>query len=160
MTTITEKLAEALKALADCREPFNPDKSDDWNPEAYRNARTTLAEYEASVAPPATGKAWTMIHGWHDDFNGTCLQGEMDCSYADLVKVFGKETSKGDEYKVQAEWLIRFPCGTVASIYDYKQGKKYNGSDGIPKTKVRDWHIGGRSFKAAELVRAAMAGGL
>ena len=48
MTTITEKLAEALKALADCREPFNPDKSDDWNPEAYRNARTTMAEYEAT----------------------------------------------------------------------------------------------------------------
>ena len=47
MTTITEKLAEALRALADCREPFNPDKPDDWNPEAYRNARATLAEYEA-----------------------------------------------------------------------------------------------------------------
>ena len=48
MNAITEKLAEALRALADCREPFNPDKPDDWNPEAYRNARTTLAEYEAT----------------------------------------------------------------------------------------------------------------
>ena len=176
MTTITEKLAEALRALADCREPFNPDKSDDWNPEAYRNARTTLAEYEkeyghriqsgayaAGMAiheAMAGAKSWTMVHGWHEDFNGTFLQGEIDCSYADLVKVFGKETRKGDGYKTQAEWLIRFPCGTVASIYDYKQGKKYNGSDGISKTKVRDWHIGGRSFNAAELVRAAMAGAL
>ena len=156
MTTITEKLADIARELVALE--TDPDRYGGDLGRLAHDARTTLAEYEASVAPAATGKAWTMIHGWHDDFNGTCLQGEMDCSYADLVKVFGKETSKGDEYKVQAEWLIRFPCGTVASIYDYKQGKKYNGSDGIPKTKVRDWHIGGRSFKAAELVRAAMAG--
>jgi len=176
MTTITEKLAEALLGMTralDLKYPGTDHKPGYWR-EPYDAAMATLAEYEkeygyrmqseayaAGLAiheEMADDKSWTMVHGWHEDFNGTCLQGEIDCSYADLVKVFGKETSKGDEYKTQAEWLIRFPCGTVASIYDYKQGKKYNGADGIPKTKVRDWHIGGRSFRAAELVRAAMAG--
>ncbi len=182
MTNITEKLAEALDRVMDrlgvvieCDNEDHDGASED-DVAAYELARTTLAEYEkeyghriqseayaAGMAiheAMAGAKPWTMIHGWHEDFNGTSLQGEMDCSYAALVKVFGKETSKGDGYKTQAEWLIRFPCGTVASIYDYKQGKKYNGSDGISRTKVRDWHIGGRSFNAAELVRAAMAGAL
>lgn len=182
MNTITEKLAEALRNVAGYADEYAAWQARDGNDPSgleialndITQARTALAEYEkeygyriqseayaAGLAiheEMADDKSWTMVHGWHEDFNGTFLQGKIDCSYADLVKVFGKETSKGDEYKTQAEWLIRFPCGTVASIYDYKQGKKYNGADGIPKTKVRDWHIGGRSFRAAELVRAAMAG--
>ena len=188
MSALAGRLAEALRmmierAACEVESLHELGRDDDDTAEEaavaeteLEYARTTLAEYEkeygyriqseayaAGLAiheEMADDKSWTMVHGWHEDFNGTFLQGEIDCSYTDLVKVFGKETSKGDEYKTQAEWLIRFPCGTVATIYDYKQGEKYNGRDGIPKTKVRDWHIGGRSFNAAELVRAAMAGAL
>ncbi len=77
--------------------------------------------------------------------DGTSLQGEMDVTYKKLVSVFGKETYDGDGYKVQAEWVVMTPCG-IATIYDYKQGKAYNGrADGIPKTKVTEWHIGGNT---------------
>ena len=176
MSALAGRLAEALKMCASVLADDGGTDAHDWI-DAEKAARTALAEYEAQYGhrmqseayaagmaiheEMAATKPWTMLHGWHDDFNGTFLQGEIDCSYADLVKVFGKETSKGDEYKTQAEWLIRFPCGTVATIYDYKEGDAYNGrGNGKPKTKVRDWHVGGRSFRAAELVRAAMAGAL
>ena len=88
--------------------------------------------------------------------NGTHLQGHVNASYDELVAVFGKEHSDGDGYKVQAEWVLKFEDGTIATIYDYKEGKNYNGSSGISKEKVTDWHIGGTSFGDA-LDRARQA---
>lgn len=85
----------------------------------------------------------------------TCRQSEIDVSYKDIVKVFGKETLNGDGYKVQAEWHIFTPDG-IATIYDYKEGKCYNGKDGISKTKVRDWHIGGDNLNVVQWILKAM----
>lgn len=85
------------------------------------------------------------------DVNATSLQGYIDASYADLRTAFGTP-NKGDGYKVDAEWCLTFPCGTVATIYNYKDGKNYNGPSGTPKTKIRDWHIGGRGESAVRLV--------
>ncbi len=85
----------------------------------------------------------------------TCLQGEMDISYKEIVAVFGKEDSDGDGYKVQAEWFIQTPDG-IATIYDYKQGKDYNGASGIVKSKVRDWHIGGDNEKVVKWIYQAL----
>jgi hypothetical protein len=78
------------------------------------------------------------------DVGMSCLQGEMTISYKDIIRVFGKETSCGDGYKVQAEWHVITPVG-FATIYDYKEGKQYCGKDGISKTKVTNWHIGGET---------------
>ena len=89
-------------------------------------------------------------------FESSWLQGEIDVSYADLVKVFGKEHSDGDGYKVQAEWNLKFSDGTYATIYDWKQGKNYCGSSGISKTRVREWHIGGSVPEAVDRVRQAL----
>lgn len=83
---------------------------------------------------------------------GTYLQGEMAISYASLVQLFG-EPLDGDGYKTQAEWVIRFEDGTVATIYDWKLGACYVGEDeGIPPQEILSWHIGGKTLRAYELV--------
>lgn len=87
--------------------------------------------------------------------DGTSLQGNINISYAELVKAFGREDSKGDDYKVQAEWYIQTPAG-IATIYDYKEGNKYNGKDGIAKSKVTDWHIGGHSAAVVPWIYKAL----
>lgn len=85
--------------------------------------------------------------------NGSSLKGYVECSYDLLVDVFGESNFGGDEYKVQKEWVIEFKDGTVATIYDYKQGDCYNGEgNGTHYTKVTTWHIGGFSPKAVDYV--------
>ena len=76
-------------------------------------------------------------------FEQSCLQGHVKITYKELCAIFGQENNTGDDYKVQAEWQIKFADGIYATIYDYKQGKNYCGSSGISKAKVTDWHIGG-----------------
>ena len=73
---------------------------------------------------------------------GSSLVGYIVADYKDLKKAFGNPHD-GDGYKVDAEWEIEFGDGKIATIYNYKDGKNYNGRHGIPKTKIRDWHIGG-----------------
>jgi hypothetical protein len=84
------------------------------------------------------------------EFESTWLQGAIDADYTDIKKVFG-QPGKGDDYKVQAEWRVKFEDGTVATIYDYKQGKAYNGRHGIAK------HIGGTTKEAVRLVVETLA---
>jgi hypothetical protein len=88
-------------------------------------------------------------------FNGTCLQGHVYADYKVLKKVFGKP-SEGDGYKVDAEWDVVFSDGTIATIYNYKDGKNYNGSRGLAKTQITDWHVGGRSARAVANVEAVL----
>lgn len=84
-------------------------------------------------------------------FVGGCLKGKINITYAELKKVLGKPT-KGDDYKTDAEWSINFENGIGANIYNYKNGKNYNGKEGIPKTKITNWNIGGESQEAVNLV--------
>jgi hypothetical protein len=86
---------------------------------------------------------------------GTSLQGYIDADYNVLKKLFGKP-GNGDGYKVDAEWEILFSDGTVATIYNYKDGKNYNGASGLAKTKIRDWHVGGRSARAVRNVEQVL----
>jgi len=85
--------------------------------------------------------------------NGTSLIDCIDVSYSELKKAFGKPSKYFDNYKSDAEWVVQFEDGTVATIYNYKNGKNYCGVNGLPKTKIRDWHIGGNSERAAELIK-------
>lgn len=75
--------------------------------------------------------------------DGTHLQGEIKCSYTMIKKAFGKP-SEGDGYKTDAEWDILFDDGLVATIYNYKNGRNYLGKKGTPKTRIENWHVGGR----------------
>jgi hypothetical protein len=96
-------------------------------------------------------------HNDNIDWEGGSLQGYIDASYKDLKKVFGNPSEDFDNYKCDAEWNVKFDDGTYATIYNYKDGKNYCGKDGIPKTKIRDWHIGGNGGqKAINLIEQAI----
>lgn len=68
--------------------------------------------------------------------------GNIDVSYAELVKEFGEPTRNEAPSKTDAEWVISTPAG-VATIYNYKDGINYLGSGGKKAEDIRDWHIGG-----------------
>lgn len=90
--------------------------------------------------------------------SGTSLQGYCDAgtTYYDLVNAFG-EPQKGDGYKVDAEWSMLF-SGRVATIYNYKTGKNYCGSEGrhVIDMAGDDWHIGGHGPEAVAAVKIAI----
>ena len=75
---------------------------------------------------------------------GTCLQGYINGHYHDLLETFGEPT-ESDGYKVDAEWVLEFADGTVATIYNWKNGINYWGADGTPVECITEWNIGGIS---------------
>lgn len=94
------------------------------------------------------------------DINGTHLQGYARVPFSRVVEVFG-EPGEGDGYKVAFEWSIRFKDGTVATIYDYKVSSLYDDDQPTPQQlrerEFDDWHIGGFSQRAVELVKQALS---
>ena len=89
------------------------------------------------------------------DASGTHLQGYVEACYADIRKILGNPNSEGDGYKVTTEWCIELkePSGTrtVATIYDWKEG-------GLRCRRGEyNWHIGGFSPRAVELVQQLLA---
>lgn len=93
------------------------------------------------------------------DANMTSYQGEMNFSYVRLCELFGAPLP-GDAYKVDAEWILKFEDGTVATIYNWKDGPNYCGVDGTPVEEIKDWHIGGHNRRAYELVEEIRLGNL
>ena len=84
------------------------------------------------------------------DTQGTYLQGYLTANYDDLVRAFGAPLA-GDDYKTDAEWAVQVN-GTVATVYNWKNGPAYCGADGTPVEQITRWNIGGRSHAAVELV--------
>ncbi len=88
--------------------------------------------------------------------SGTSLMGEINISFEKLVKIFGQPHHNGDGYKVDAEWGIKFTDGlyknVVATIYNWKDGKNYCGDEGLDVENITEWHIGGMTPQAFELV--------
>jgi hypothetical protein len=87
--------------------------------------------------------------------NGTSGVGSINAEYSKLKKVFGQPTLS-DGYKSDAEWEIEFENGMTACIYNWKDGKNYKGSKGIPKTKITDWHVGGNDSSVVELIESLL----
>jgi len=80
--------------------------------------------------------------------DGTGLMAQITCSYNTLVALFGEPT-EADGYKSDAEWAVQFDDGTVATIYNWKNGFNYCGPDhGTPVAEITEWNVGGRSIKA------------
>lgn len=91
------------------------------------------------------------------DTNMSHLQGYIKADYEELVDAFGLPMADGyDGYKVDAEWHVAFVDGTVASIYNWKNGKNYMGPSGLDLEDIREWHVGGFSkitlFRVAEVL--------
>lgn len=90
------------------------------------------------------------------NFDG-CRQGSIKTTYDELYKVFGRPR-ESDGYKVDAQWDIEFEDGTIAYIYNYKNGKNYNGDEGMDVVDITDWHIGGESEKSVERIKEIIEG--
>ena len=88
--------------------------------------------------------------------DGTCLKGTVKCSYDELVTAFGEPVSEGDDYKTDAEWDIRFPDGTISTIYNWKNGKNYCGPKGLPLWTIGEWNVGGYTGAAPRMVQDAI----
>lgn len=77
----------------------------------------------------------------------TCFQDEVITTYDKLWSLFGRPLP-GDGYKVDAEWVIEFSDGVVATVYNWKNGPNYLGPG--PSVRFIDlWHIGGVDETAA-----------
>lgn len=85
------------------------------------------------------------------DINMTAYEGQFDMSYAALCALIGPPTEMGSgDDKVDVTWQLKFGDGTIASIYNYKDGPAYTGEGSIED--LTDWHIGGHNSRAADLV--------
>ena len=92
------------------------------------------------------------------DTAGSHLIGVVVASYNMLKTAFG-DACGGDGYKTQVEWAIQFEDGTIATIYDWKEGDCYNGEGkGTHFSKVEEWHIGGFNDKAELRVLEVLTG--
>ena len=90
------------------------------------------------------------------NIDGTHLQGYIEADYNDLCAMFGEPT-EGDALKVDAEWMLRFDDGMVATIYNWKNGPNYLGSEGKPVHKITQWNVGGHTKEAHERVQQLIA---
>ena len=81
---------------------------------------------------------------------GTFLQGYIKASYEQLVKTFGEpHDPNGDNYKTDVEWAFEFADGTIATLYNWKNGHNYLGeAEGLELDDIYEWNVGGNSDKA------------
>jgi hypothetical protein len=86
--------------------------------------------------------------------SGTHLQGTVETSYDNLVKIFGEPHLKGETgNKTDVEWAFKFDDGTISTIYNWKDGLCYQGDDGDPVETITDWHVGGMHKDALTKVK-------
>ena len=90
---------------------------------------------------------------------GTCLQGSIEASYSDLVRMFGKPAFEGIGDKVTTEFVIDYQVsdgrgeskyGTF-TLYDWHFARNLNDDYAVTK-----WNVGGRDYDdsyAAELAQ-------
>jgi hypothetical protein len=86
---------------------------------------------------------------------GSSLRGYVSTTYYNLVEKFGEPIQYGEGDKVTVEWVIEFMNEETyeleyATIYDWKQYE-----EGTPYD-LYNWHIGGYSQNAVELINAVM----
>ena len=81
---------------------------------------------------------------------GTFLRGYIKASYEQLVKTFGEpHDPDGDNYKTDVEWAFEFADGTIATLYNWKNGHNYLGeAEGLEVNDIYEWNVGGNSDKA------------
>jgi len=92
----------------------------------------------------------------HNDYeisiDNTSLQGNIGAGYGILCKLFG-QPHDSDGCKSDAGWDIEFDDGTIATIYNWKNGKNYCGRDGYDTQKITSWNVGGHSVDAFNRIK-------
>ncbi len=113
----------------------------------FQDENYSVLEKSSTIINATNSANFDMVSHW-GEIDGTSLQGYMDISFDEIEEILGKPNMETDQYKVDAEWGIRFSdTGEVATIYNYKTGKNYLGNPGLDVKDIRDWHIGGHSKK-------------
>lgn len=74
---------------------------------------------------------------------GTVGYGDLAASFAEIEAKLGSPGSSFDNYKTDAEWVIEYSDGSIATIYNWKNGKNYLGDLGLSVCDITDWRIGG-----------------
>ena len=84
------------------------------------------------------------------NYGGTFLQGYIKATYEQLLKTFGEpHDPNGDNYKTDVEWAFEFADGTVATLYNWKNGHNYLGeAEGLELNDIYEWNVGGFNEKA------------
>ena len=84
-----------------------------------------------------------MIKKTNKSLDGTSFHGAtFNATLADLQVILGAPNSGGDHHdKVQNEWELELEDGTVFSVYDWKEYRRYTDKETI------EWHIGGMNQK-------------
>lgn len=101
-----------------------------------------------------------MIKKTNKSLGGTSFYGStITATVADLMNVLGAPDCTGDSQdKVQNEWELELEDGTVFSVYDWKEYRRYTDTEEI------EWHIGGMSeiatYRAQCYLEEALAEGI
>ena len=84
-----------------------------------------------------------MIKKTNKSLDGTSFHGAtISATLADLQIILGAPNHSGDHHdKVQNEWELELEDGTVFSVYDWKEYRRYTDKETI------EWHIGGMNQK-------------
>ena len=84
-----------------------------------------------------------MIKKTNKSLDGTSFHGAtIRATLADLQIILGAPNNGGDHHdKVQNEWELELEDGTVFSVYDWKEYRRYTDKETI------EWHIGGMNQK-------------
>jgi hypothetical protein len=84
-----------------------------------------------------------MIKKTNKSLDGTSFHGAtISASLADLQIILGAPNQTSDHHdKVQNEWEMELEDGTVFSVYDWKEYRRYTDKETI------EWHIGGMNLK-------------
>ena len=84
-----------------------------------------------------------MIKKTNKSLDGTSFHGAtFSATLADLQVILGAPNNGGDHHdKVQNEWELELEDGTVFSVYDWKEYRRYTDKETI------EWHIGGMNQK-------------
>jgi len=93
-----------------------------------------------------------MIKKSYKDMNGTSFHGAtISASLADLMDILGATHGIGEvNDKVQNSWDLELEDGTIFTVYDWKEYRRYTDKETI------EWHIGGRSQKDTFVAQDAL----
>jgi hypothetical protein len=86
---------------------------------------------------------------------GTHWQTSITASYDHIVQVFGQPTFSGYDDKTDVRWLIATPEG-IASLYNYKNGRNFNGPSGTATEEITNWQIRADGHAAAKWLQQAL----
>jgi len=86
-----------------------------------------------------------------ESIDGTFGQGTIEVSFKEIFDKLGPCHWDGEGYKTDAEWAIK-SGDTIATLYNWKNGKNYLGDQGLEIQDITEWNIGGNSKEAVDLI--------